>query len=98
MYALPPALLAATLGACEFLRMRWGGVELEVDDWVASATAVTCLALSAHHMSVYAPLASLSTLVHLELSTVSGGCGGPHARGQRLPLLARLGACSCAGR
>lgn len=64
---------AATLRSCEFLRMRWGGLQLRVGDWVRHAAGMTCMALSAHEMTVSNALASLTSLAHLELSTVSGG-------------------------
>ena len=41
----PTCLPAETLHCCEFLRVRWGGRRLVVGDWVASARALTCLAL-----------------------------------------------------
>lgn len=41
---LPP-WPAEVMGSVEFLRMRWGGVELVVGDWLSSATTLTCLAL-----------------------------------------------------
>ncbi|KAL4855758.1 Protein scribble [Chlorella vulgaris] len=62
--------LATTLQSCEFLRLRWGGPVLVVGDWVSAATCLTCLALSTHNLRVGRPLAALTSLVHLELSTV----------------------------
>lgn len=53
--------------------MRWGGLQLRVGDWVRHAAGMTCMALSAHEMTVSNALASLTSLAHLELSTVSGG-------------------------
>ncbi|PRW32494.1 leucine-rich repeat-containing [Chlorella sorokiniana] len=61
----------ATLCSCEFLRMRWGGLQLRVGEWVQQAAGLTCMALSAHEMTVSTAMASLTSLGHLELSTVS---------------------------
>ncbi|KAI7835751.1 hypothetical protein COHA_010356 [Chlorella ohadii] len=61
----------ATLRSCEFLRMRWGGRQLRVGDWVTHAAGMTCMALSAHEMVVTPALEACTGLGHLELSTVS---------------------------
>lgn len=72
---LPHVLPAATLRSCEFLRMRWGGPRLVVGGWVRHATALTCMALSAHNLRLDRTVHSLAGLAHLELSTVSGAVG-----------------------
>ncbi|KAL4421239.1 hypothetical protein ABPG75_010530 [Micractinium tetrahymenae] len=63
--------LRVSLGSCEYLRLRWGGQQLVLGDWIAGARALTCLAVSAHDLDVHANLAALTSLVHLELSTSS---------------------------
>ncbi|KAL4421674.1 hypothetical protein ABPG77_001215 [Micractinium sp. CCAP 211/92] len=78
--AFPPGLplgehledaLQECVGACEYLRLRWGGQQLVVGEWIAGARSLTCLAVSAHDMVVHADLAALTTLDHLEISTSS---------------------------
>lgn len=64
--------------------MRWGGLKLRVGDWVRQAAGLTCMALSAHEMTVSTALAGLTSLGHLELSTVSGGAPVPWKGCQQL--------------
>lgn len=63
--------LSGCLASCEYLRLRWGGQQLVVGEWISAATSLTCLALSGHGITLCSHLSALTCLAHLELSTLS---------------------------